>query len=301
MRALQRTYNFTPTVLTTDPPGHNLTNGIPFCRVNSILTGRRLVSLPFSDHCQPLSAPDELIQSLPDICRREKLKYIELRPLEPSSPPGLTSSEKFLFHVLDLRPALDDIFRKFHNDCIRRKIRRAEREGLIADAGNSEKLLDDFYSLLIITRRRHKLPPQPRQWFQNLLESMGEKATIRVARSNERPVAAILTLQHKQTAVYKYGCSDDSDSNLGGTQLILWKAIEDAKAKGMQSMDLGRCDLDGEGLAIFKERWGAVRHELEYFRYPAPKPGKKLSLGFLANLPDPLLIAAGRLLYRHMA
>ena len=36
------------------PPDEPLENGFLFCRVESWLTGRRLVSLPFSDHCEPL-------------------------------------------------------------------------------------------------------------------------------------------------------------------------------------------------------------------------------------------------------
>jgi lipid II:glycine glycyltransferase (peptidoglycan interpeptide bridge formation enzyme) len=39
---------------------------------------------------------------------------------------------------------------------------------------------------------------------------------------------------------------------IAATQLLLWKAIEEAKAEGMQFMDLGRCDIEAEGLAVFK-------------------------------------------------
>jgi len=53
--ALRRTYGYQPTVLTTTPPGGELTNGVVLCRVDSWLTGRRMVSLPFSDHCEPLA------------------------------------------------------------------------------------------------------------------------------------------------------------------------------------------------------------------------------------------------------
>src|SRR5438128_782655 len=52
--ALRTTYGYAPTVFTSSPPDAHLTNGIVFCRVGSWLTGSRLVSLPFSDHCEPL-------------------------------------------------------------------------------------------------------------------------------------------------------------------------------------------------------------------------------------------------------
>src|SRR5262245_43140825 len=54
IEALLQTYGYTPKVFTTNPSGQSLTNGILCCRVNSWLTGSRFVSLPFSDHCEPL-------------------------------------------------------------------------------------------------------------------------------------------------------------------------------------------------------------------------------------------------------
>src|SRR5271169_505666 len=54
LKALQCTYGYEPIAFTTSSPTHDLKNGLVFCRINSWLTGRRLVSLPFSDHCEPL-------------------------------------------------------------------------------------------------------------------------------------------------------------------------------------------------------------------------------------------------------
>ena len=54
LEALWRTYGYEPVVYSTDSPSGELTNGVVLCRVNSWLTGRRLVSLPFTDHCEPL-------------------------------------------------------------------------------------------------------------------------------------------------------------------------------------------------------------------------------------------------------
>src|SRR5208283_3772345 len=66
LEALRRTYGYDPVVLTTSPPGHLLTNSLSFCQVPSWLTGHRLVSLPFSEHCMPLvESPDQLTYLLP--------------------------------------------------------------------------------------------------------------------------------------------------------------------------------------------------------------------------------------------
>src|SRR6185503_8664355 len=63
IEALLQTYGYTPTVFTTNPPGEPLTNGILGCRVDSWLTGSRIVSLPFSDHCEPLLGRADDVQT----------------------------------------------------------------------------------------------------------------------------------------------------------------------------------------------------------------------------------------------
>ena len=101
-----------------------------------------------------------------------------------------------------------------------RKILRAEKEGLIYKSGRSEELLGAFWDLFLMTRRRRLVPPQPRMWFRNLIDCFGEALQIRVAFKTRQPVASILTLRHKDTLVYKYGCSDERFHSLGGTQLL---------------------------------------------------------------------------------
>src|SRR3954465_16064632 len=62
--ALKKTYGFTPVaVVSTDSDG-TIDNGIPFCEVSSWATGRRLVSLPFSDHCEPLIRDDAALECI---------------------------------------------------------------------------------------------------------------------------------------------------------------------------------------------------------------------------------------------
>jgi lipid II:glycine glycyltransferase (peptidoglycan interpeptide bridge formation enzyme) len=213
-------------------------------------------------------------------------------------------------HTLDLRPSLTELFHHFHKDCVQRKIRRAEREGLVLSTGRSQELLESFYRLLVLTRRRQHLPPQPFAWFRNLVSCMGKAAEVLVVSKEEHAVAAILTLRFRNTLTYKYGASERESSHLGGMQRLFWRAIEQAKNDGVTQFDLGRSDLTTPGLVAFKERLGAARQPLTYWRYPgrnqqrAAVPGgawRRFAGETLARLPAPLLIATGRLLYRHSA
>lgn len=315
LSALQRTYGYEPVAFTTSAPDTQLENGVVFCRVKSWLTGHRLVSLPFSDHCQPLvSEPGQLrliLDRLRSDAGAKRWKYIELRPLDEGQLDGMepqfAPSMSYGFHKIDLRPAPETIFRGFHDSCVRRKIRKAEREQLSYEAGRSESLLGQFHQLLLLTRRRHKLPPQPLAWFRNLIDCLGEALTIRVVSRNSQPVASILTVLHKNCVVYKYGCSDPQFNNLGGTSLLFWKAIQESKQLGAEEMDLGRSDLEDPGLSAFKAHLGGAASELKYYRYSLAArreaPGKT-GPGYLreafAHMPDPIFTGVGRLLYRHM-
>ena len=315
LEALRRTYGYEPFVVTTAAPGENLNNGIVLCRVKSWLTGNRVVSLPFTDHCQPLVESPESLRTLMASLRgeqaRAKWKYLELRPrISSGQQEGGTSfgtSTKFNFHTLDLRPDLDSLHHGLHKSCVRRKIQRAEKENLAYEEGCSEALLAGFYHLLLLARRRHQLPPQPLGWFRNLLDCLGDRARIHLVSKDGLPVASILTLFHKQCLVYKYGGSDSRFHSLGGMPLLFWKAIQEGKRLGAKEFDLGRSDTDNPGLAAFKEHLGATCSTLTYFSYPplkssSPASGWKMNVvtSTFGWLPDKFLITAGRLLYRHV-
>lgn len=318
LEALRRTYGYKPTAYTTTEPGTALQNGVVFCQVESWVTGRRLVSLPFSDHCDPLmdgsTALAPFLSALQRRTLKEKWRYIEIRPLHSvdGAESLFQSMETHLFHQLDLNPDLSAIFHNFHKDSTQRKIHRAEREGLTYREGSNEELLRPFYSLFMSTRRRHQVPPQPVQWFRNLIHAFGDALKIHVAYKGDKPAASILTLQFRDTLTYKYGCSDLSFNNLGGTQMLFWRAIQDAKRLGLQRFDLGRSDMDNPGLAVFKERLGAARSELTYLRWSADESSKahfvssasdwklRIAKHVFAHAPAKVLSVIGNLLYKHV-
>jgi hypothetical protein len=311
--ALTRTYGYTPFALTSSPPGYQLTNGVAFCLVSSWVTGTRVVSLPFADHCEPLlsdlSELSEFTKWLRTECDRRKWKYFELRPLSWSEAAGanLVHSQSCWLHTLRLEGTVEELFGRLHKDSIQRKIRRAEREGLVLKMGSSEELVTEFYRLMVMTRRRHYLPPQPRAWFRNLVESMGDKAQIRVARKNNVAIAAILTLRRGSSMVYKYGGSDKRFHNLGGMPFLFWRLIEECKSSGLAEIDFGRSDLDNPGLITFKDRFGTAKQLLTYYRYSQLVHKERWTYRHaqsvrrvLCALPTFALSVTGRILYRHL-
>ena len=314
LKALQKTYRYEPVAFTTSPPSVPLKNALVFCQINSWLTGRRLVSLPFSDHCEPLCDSSKelefLVHHLQSNLSHRKWRYLEVRPATARFGEvrgGFSPTARYFLHIIDLRHDPDALFCSFDRDSVQRRIQRAERAGLIEKCGTSEELVRDFYRLFVLTRRRHRLPPIPRNWFRNLIQDHSLGMTIRVAYSNTKPIAAILTLGFRDVVYYKYGCSDHAFNNLGGMPWLLWNAIVAAKSSGALQFDMGRTDEAHTGLLAFKNHWVPEPRELLYWSFPAasavgPAHGWKMRTAqrIFSAMPDSLLVIAGKLFYRHI-
>lgn len=325
--SLKRTYGYEPFALTTTAEGP-LANGLVCCRVHT-WAARRLVSLPFSDHCQPLVDREDdlaaMLSVLADEVARGPWRSFELRPRtgtggqpfradecpgtvrDGGRPSRIAEWQRYILHTLDLRRPPADVFKGFHASSTRRAVRRAEREGVTCEAGRTEAMLAEFYRLLRLTRRRHGLPPQPWSWFRHLAACVGDGLSVRLATWDGRAIAGMLTLTFRQTMVYKYGGSDERYHSLGGMPLLFWRAIQDAMARGIEVLDLGRSDPDQTGLLAFKDHLGAARRDLVYFTSPArtagprrPRPADRAVRWMAQHLPDTVLDLSGRLLYRHL-
>lgn len=313
LRALQITYGYEPLAVTTSGPTEPLTNALLFCVVRSWVTGDRVVSLPFTDHCEPLV---DNIHQLRTLCanletlrRTHGCKYAEMRTSGAflDTEEALRECEVYRWHRLDLRPSLDALYKGFHKSCIRRRIRHAERKPLRYEEGRSESLVRSFYALIVLTRSRQHLPPQPFEWFHNLVAQMGENVCLRVAFVQDRPVAGILTMDHGKAVYYKYGGSDAEFNHLGATTMLFWRTIQAAKASGRELLDFGRSDSENRGLIRFKERWGAQGVRLTLWRSPLHEVSPalerlktRLAKAVCASVPFKMLVFAGRHMYRHV-
>jgi CelD/BcsL family acetyltransferase involved in cellulose biosynthesis len=310
LSALQQTSGYKVGAFTTCGPGEALTNAVVFCRVRSWLTGPRLVSLPFSDHCAPLFETEEqldlLLCQLKQQCDRETEQYFEIRSAAEGAR-GMANSASFCLHRIDLRPNLTELFDGLHESCVRRKIARAQREGVAYEEGTSEEILSEFYRMMVLTRRRHSVPPQPLAWFRSLISCMGDRVKIRLASYKGQRAAGILTLRYKATMTYKYGCSESQFHRFGPMQFLMWKAIQEAKSDGLVEFDLGRTDLSNEGLLTFKDHWGGARSTLTYMRYPEPRIQRttesaalQVAQSLVPLTPARLLAKAGNIIYQHI-
>ena len=94
---LSESYGYTPLYFAF-PENDRFKVLIPMMEVDSLLTGRRGVSLPFTDYCDPLLdgalSFQELFSQMVEYGKKRKWKYIELRGGSDLVPRFLTGTEK---------------------------------------------------------------------------------------------------------------------------------------------------------------------------------------------------------------
>lgn len=270
LRVLCTTYGHKPFSLLLSRNGRPASL-VPLLEVNSPLTGRRGVCLPFTDFCEPLhfgqSDSGSVLRLVHELARHRNWKYFEIRGGRPFRPSA-TPSVRFYGHTLDLRSSLQALFARFKSSA-RRAIRKAEQRGVKAQLSHSREAILEFYRLHVRTRRRHGLTPQPLSFFLNIHREIIKPGTgvIVLAYRRSRPLAAAVIFYHGRKAIYKFGASDERVQDLRGNNLVIWNAISFLAENGIETLHFGRTSVENEGLQRFKRAWGTLEETIEYFRF----------------------------------
>ena len=309
---LRDTYGHTPHYFCA-LTGDRLSAVMPVMEVNSRLTGRRGVSLPFTDECAYLSdgsgAGEEVFPEMIQFGKRRKWRSIEWRG-DKACPGGSRPSQTFFSHNLAVSDRQDRIFGRFESG-VRRAIRKAERAKIQVEISPSLEALESYYSLHCKTRKKHGLPPQSWSFFRSIFQNVLLKGMgfVVVARHRNRPIAAAVFFQFAGQAIFKFGASDSAYQHLRGNNLVMWEAIQWHAGRGYDSLNFGRTSIGNEGLRRFKLGFGAQERKLEYFKYDFARDGFVAGRdgvvgwynGAFRLMPIPLSRLIGRLLYKHLS
>ncbi|MGC9976523.1 MAG: GNAT family N-acetyltransferase [Syntrophales bacterium] len=308
---LFKSYDYRPVYLMEDA-GRTLSALLPVMEVNSLLTGKRGVSLPFTDYCEPLTSEPGQFQALLNFAinygKKHGWKYLELRGahafLEKEEP-----SVSYLGHTLELTGSDNNVFSNLR-DSTKRNIKKAEKGNVKIEITNSPQAMNEFYRLNSLTRREHGLPPQPHHFFKNIYDQIIAKHAgfISLATYANTAVAGNVYFLFGEKVIYKYGASDRAYQHLRANNLVMWEAIKWCCERGYKNLCFGRTETDNDGLKQFKSGWGTKEHIINYYKYDFSKDSfikdsPKISdfqHKVFNKLPIPVLNALGSLLYRHM-
>ena len=178
-RVLHESYKYKPLYFTSIDNG-KISALIPVMGVKSFITGKRGVSLPFTDYCQPIVSAEtnsqEIIDELIAFGKKAGWRYLEWRGGE-SYFKDKTPSLFYYGHTLDLTQNDQEIIDTFRKST-KRNIKKAIREGVKVEILNSLESVKEFCRWNCLTRRDHGLPPQPYGFFKKLYELLFPKKEV---------------------------------------------------------------------------------------------------------------------------
>lgn len=285
--------------------------GIPVARIESRLTGRRLVSLPFSDICPPVlgagaqsSSTGALGGALAEERRRTGLD-LTVHGALPGAP-GAFVQPRFFRHLLPLAGDVAEVESRYSKSQVKRGIKKARREGLQAERRTDRAALDSFYALHLQTRKKLGVPTQPKRFIRRFEELFDAGlGFVSLVLDDGRPIAAAVFLSYNGILTYKYGASDVRELGKRPNNLLFAEAIRWACEAGLDTLDFGRTDVDNEGLRAFKRSWGADEEELSYTYFADREPSsgpplrERMMGATIKRAPAGVSRLVGETLYRH--
>jgi CelD/BcsL family acetyltransferase involved in cellulose biosynthesis len=315
LRALSVTYSFKMQAHVATDAANVVRGGVAFCEMADVF-GRRVVSSPFCDTCDPLLESSQWWPTLFACLQKHELP-VYLRCVEDHTAQGdprVTVIKRARWHTLQVNGDIDAVWDGLEGPA-RRAIRKARRGDVTVRLLEGADSPAKFHRLHVALRKRkYRLLAQPLSFFEAVKECF-EKIDgwfPMGAFVDGQLVAATIYLRWGDTLYYKFNASGDS-LELRPNNLLVWAGIELAQSLGCRKLDLGPSDDDQRGLIRFKQQFGAREREVRFLRYLPPGwPDHQSAelhrlLGELTRLltspdaTDELTAQAGALLYRFFA
>lgn len=310
IRAVARTYGFAVKA-SVRTVGSRIEAAVPYCEISDI-RGDRLVSLPFSDYCDPLIGDRETWNQLVTPLLASNVP-INLRCLRSAVPAG---DERFrvkvpaLWHGVNLNQSEEELWASLHSSA-RQNIRKARINGVSVRDGRTIDDMRTFHRMHRSLRKsKYRLLAQPLSFFENIHEEFARNDGINVllAEHDGEPIAGIVLLEWNGTLYYKFNAS--LDQRYCPNDLLAWHALQYGRQRGMVRFDFGLSDLEQPGLIRYKRKFATEEREVSFVQwrpegYANPKGDQAgavlhemTALLTDAAVPDEVTRTAGEKLYR---
>lgn len=318
-KILKDEYGYKPFYLLAVDDG-GICGVLPLLQVKSIITGNRLVSLPFSYDCGPIATSDEALTLL--VSEAEKLAsdhgcdYLEMKmqkPLPENVVDGsqLLENKYYFTSVLRLAEDPKENWKKLDTRRTRWAINKATRSEVTIRTETNKDDIKVFHDLKVRTRKKHGSPTPSLRFFKKIMHEFEPKGLVKlwVAEYDEKVISALMFFSFKDIVIPAYIASDDTYNSYMPNNLLYWRAIEWGCTNGYRYFDFGRTEPNNEGLLKFKSKWGTDNYKIPYYYYPekpnliaTSRGSLKVNLitGFWKRMPIPILKIFGPYLLRHI-
>jgi CelD/BcsL family acetyltransferase involved in cellulose biosynthesis len=321
LEVVQRAYGYQPAHLAYQKGG-SLRGILPLVLVNSRLTGKRLVSLPFSGPAGPVGSETAVEALVAAAVRRTADLGRTYLTIESRDDRAELHNSGFARHqplVCSLLSGLGDAsntWMRKSSKRLRRYVSQARANGVSTRPSHDPSDLRAFYRLHTQTHRKFGLPPQPYSLFEEMWNVLkpGDRLWLFVTSRGSKVITAQLCFGFKDVFGALYVGIDYSSLRYHPVKLTDWTSIEFASSRGYKEFDFLQSDVSNAGLRWYKRSFGAV--EVAVSRYSYPRAGgvtalkselvhgqsalSRLARATIRRMPSPGLELLGRVVFKHM-
>ena len=315
MRALRDTYGFGfRATIGLDARGLP-TAGVAYSHVEDPL-GSRVVSLPFSDFCDPLvdDLPTWQAVTAGLVTAGDRVQFRCLHNEVPLADTRFALVDRAMWHRTDLDATDEQAWARL-DGAARQAVRRAGKAGVSVVAATDEHDVRRFYDLhLRVRKHKYRLLAQPfglflALWREFVARDLG---TLLLAHHRGEVVGGVFFLGWGDTLYYKFNASDPAHLAARPNDLVVWEAMRWARDHGYRFLDFGLSAWEQEGLQRFKRKYATEERPISLLRHTnappaASQPQVQRLLADVTALavddatPDHVTEAAGDALYRYFA
>jgi peptidoglycan pentaglycine glycine transferase (the first glycine) len=150
-------------------------------------------------------------------------------------------------------------------------VRRSVKDGVLAER-EADGNLAPFYEMYQQTAKRAGFGIHGLDYYQNLMDGLGEHNLMFYATVEGRPVAFSWVARAGQTAYWLYGGMNEAGAKINANYALLWQSVVSAKEQGCTVYDMnGRVS---EGVSSFKRGFGPDETDwVGTWDYPLNKVG----------------------------
>lgn len=259
---LDRTYEMKTRVVSLPGRGSH-SSEIQFCDVSD-MRGRRIISLPFSDYCDPrvnrLEDWNDLASQLMEQGAPLKFKLVKNRL--PASDTRFSTSVSELWHSTDISASEQVMWERLHGQA-RTNLRFARKNCVNVRVGTELKDVMAFYEMHAHVRKtKYGLLAQPVRFFENIHRIFGKRDELFVLLAEREGEAVAGTLFIKQGDVLYYKFNASKATELRPNDLIVWQGMMLGNQLGLKSLDFGVSALSQPGLIHFKRKYATEEREV---------------------------------------
>jgi serine/alanine adding enzyme len=264
--AIQRAYGHRPHYLFAED-GAEIVGILPLFFVKNMSGKKTLISLPFAPYGGVCSRNQGVSERLLSEARRLMMdsgaSYIEMRCFadDPATTDFL-ANDQYVSSVFKVAGGSDEAWRQLEKNR-RKKVRKAQKNGLTAEISEPGHAIEDFYNLYARTMHDLGTPVHSAVFFRQVVNEFPNSTRILLVRHGRRVVGSGFLLLWNSTLTCGWGASLKEYLWCEPNDLLYWEVIRYGCEQGFSSIDFGR-SLAGSGNATFKKEWGGIEIGLEY-------------------------------------